>query len=102
VPNKGEVKSDIGLPAYCEPPNPCPNGYKHKDCDPRPYGEFTAEFSKNYQNRQKCMCDSDHNVCSNPLKDQSSDNMIDGMDMTGFLPVVAKKSPRVKRVSRNK
>jgi hypothetical protein len=28
--NKQEVKSDAALPAYCEPPNPCPKGYTGK------------------------------------------------------------------------
>ena len=49
VQNKGEVKSDIFLPAYCNPPNPCPVGYKGEDCDRRPFSEFTAEYSKEFQ-----------------------------------------------------
>merc|ERR1712095_133546 len=35
------------LPAYCDPPNPCPKGYR-------------AEFSRKYQASQNCMCDSEH------------------------------------------
>lgn len=27
VRNKNEVKTDATLPAYCNPPNPCPVGY---------------------------------------------------------------------------
>lgn len=27
IPNKNEVKTDAVLPAYCNPPNPCPFGY---------------------------------------------------------------------------
>ena len=50
--NKDEVKTDEDLPAYCHPPNPCPVGYNGEDCDRRPYEEFTAEYSKNYQEQQ--------------------------------------------------
>ena len=71
-PNKAEVKSNIDLPAYCEPPNPCPVGYKGDDCDPRPYKEFTAQYSKKFQSKQNCMCDSDHNECNNDSNDIQS------------------------------
>lgn len=30
VRNKNEVKTDATLPAYCNPPNPCPVGYTGK------------------------------------------------------------------------
>lgn len=30
VKNHQEVKSDATLPAYCNPPNPCPIGYEGK------------------------------------------------------------------------
>lgn len=30
VKNKNEVKTDATLPAYCNPPNPCPVGYTGK------------------------------------------------------------------------
>lgn len=30
-PNRQEIKTDSTLPAYCNPPNPCPLGYSGKD-----------------------------------------------------------------------
>lgn len=30
IPNKNEVKTDAILPAYCNPPNPCPVGFTGK------------------------------------------------------------------------
>lgn len=74
VDNKEEVKSDEDLPAYCDPPNPCPLGYKGDDCDPRPYSEYTAEFSKNYQDQQNCMCDDDHNECGSSKSAKTRSN----------------------------
>jgi hypothetical protein len=75
VKNKEEVKSDEDLPAYCDPPNPCPVGYKGDDCDKRPYYEFTADYSKYYQEQQNCMCDDDHNDCQKSTKAKSIDKM---------------------------
>lgn len=101
-----EAKSDDDLPAYCNPPNPCPIGYKGQqdECDPRPFKEFTAEYSKYYQASQDCMCDDDHNDCSNHLHKKSSDEytqIIKNLQMnkndSEFSAVVAKKSPRSKR-----
>ncbi|RNA28545.1 neuroendocrine 7B2 [Brachionus plicatilis] len=106
IDNRDEVKSDEDLPAYCDPPNPCPIGYLGEDCDPRPFAEFTAEFSKNYQEQQNCMCDEDHNECSKTVKPKSADKInkllenirnLEISDNKGFSPVVAKKSPRLKR-----
>ena len=65
VLNNQEIKSDEDLPAYCNPPNPCPIGYSGEECDPRPFEEFTAEYSKTYQENQDCVCDYDHNECKN-------------------------------------
>lgn len=53
------IKSDSVLPAYCNPPNPCPLGYTAEDgC----LDEFanSARFSKDYQSSQECMCDTEH------------------------------------------
>ncbi len=75
------------LPAYCDPPNPCPLGYTEKDGCIEDF-ENTSEFSRNYQvscrrlpgfnsvandstlslslsfpflqGRQNCLCDSEH------------------------------------------
>merc|ERR550534_3308230 len=67
VQNKQEVKTDRFLPAYCDPPNPCPIGFTAEDgCDPSPRDKFTADFSKLYQASQECHCDREHNYgCSN-------------------------------------
>jgi hypothetical protein len=91
--NKEEVKSDEDLPAYCHPPNPCPVGYKGEDCDKRPYQQYTAEYSKDYQDQQNCMCDDDHNECHKTINYRSKLG-------NKFSPVVAKKSPRIKRNAR--
>ena len=76
VLNKEEVKSDEDLPAYCDPPNPCPIGYSGDDCDSRPYEEYTAEFSKNYQEQQNCMCDDDHNDCHKSVRSKLGVNSV--------------------------
>ncbi|XP_026315690.1 uncharacterized protein LOC113227039 isoform X2 [Hyposmocoma kahamanoa] len=59
VPNKQMVKTDAVLPAYCNPPNPCPVGYTE---DQGCISEFenTAAFSREYQLAQRCMCDGEH------------------------------------------
>lgn len=77
IPNKEEVKSDEDLPAYCDPPNPCPVGYNGEDCDPRPFSEYTAEYSKFYQEQQNCMCDDDHNECSRTIRSKTADRVND-------------------------
>lgn len=105
VANKEEIKTDEDLPAYCDPPNPCPVGYEGDDCDARPYAQFTAEYSKVYQEQQNCMCDDDHNDCQRSAKTKSADKISEMMHMSNidkFSPVVAKKSPRVRREIRVK
>jgi len=57
--HRQEVKSDNVLPAYCEPPNPCPVGFTGSDGCLEEF-ENTAEFSRNYQAEQKCLCDQEH------------------------------------------
>jgi len=54
-----QVKSDNVLPAYCEPPNPCPVGYTAADGCLEEF-ENSAEFSRNYQAQQQCLCDREH------------------------------------------
>jgi len=102
VLNNQEIKSDEDLPAYCNPPNPCPIGYSGEECDPRPFEEFTAEYSKTYQENQDCVCDYDHNECKNA--NRSNDKytyLISNLQLKKsderFSAVVAKKSPRAKR-----
>ena len=49
------------LPAYCDPPNPCPAGYTAEDgCIGVEEFQNKAEFSRKYQASQSCMCDSEH------------------------------------------
>merc|ERR1712228_151039 len=76
VHNKQEVKTDRFLPAYCDPPNPCPIGLTAADgCDPSPTQKFTADFSKLYQASQECHCDREHNYgCSNSPMNHNNNN----------------------------
>jgi len=64
IPNRPEVKTDQELPAFCDPPNPCPLGFEADDCDASPMSTFTAEYSRSYQSQQDCQCDHDHDECS--------------------------------------
>jgi hypothetical protein len=54
-----KLKADSSLPAYCNPPNPCPVGYAADDGCLEQF-ENTAGFSREYQAAQHCMCDSEH------------------------------------------
>lgn len=54
-----QIKSDATLPAYCNPPNPCPVGYAPANGCQTDF-ENTAAFSRDYQAAQECMCDSEH------------------------------------------
>jgi len=47
------------LPAYCDPPNPCPIGYTTADGCIEDF-ENSSEFSRGFQSRQKCICDTEH------------------------------------------
>ncbi|XP_015791274.1 neuroendocrine protein 7B2 [Tetranychus urticae] len=59
VENYQVIKSDTILPAYCDPPNPCPIGYTTDDGCLESF-ENSASFSRDYQSSQKCMCDREH------------------------------------------
>nr|CAG4646566.1 EOG090X0DEG [Macrothrix elegans] len=52
-------KTENVLPAYCNPPNPCPIGYTAEDGCLEEF-ENTAAFSREYQAAQDCMCDTEH------------------------------------------
>lgn len=54
-----QVKTDAKLPAYCNPPNPCPVGYSEDQGCINDF-ENTASFSREYQSAQECMCDTEH------------------------------------------
>ena len=44
------------LPAYCDPPNPCPKGYTAEDgCIEMDDFENEAEFSRKYQVKSRIM-----------------------------------------------
>lgn len=47
------------LPAYCDPPNPCPLGYTSADGCIEEF-ENTSDFSRRYQSTQNCICDTEH------------------------------------------
>lgn len=53
------VKNEASLPAYCNPPNPCPVGYT-EDQQCQTDFENTSAFSREYQAAQECMCDNEH------------------------------------------
>ncbi|XP_077286812.1 neuroendocrine protein 7B2-like [Arctopsyche grandis] len=53
------MKTDTTLPAYCNPPNPCPVGYTEEQGCITNF-ENTAAFSREYQSEQECMCDGEH------------------------------------------
>jgi len=77
--SKGPMKNSM-LPAYCDPPNPCPIGYTAEDGCIEMF-ENKAEFSRKYQASQNCMCDTEHmftcpdQTLSNIYKKQQEDDM---------------------------
>jgi len=72
VISKQEVKTDAVLPAYCEPPNPCPPGFTGEDGCLEDF-ENSADFSREYQARQDCMCDEEHMFSCPPSHKKVSD-----------------------------
>lgn len=78
---KPQVKTDATLPAYCNPPNPCPVGYTEDQGCTTDF-ENTASFSREYQGAQECMCDAEHmfECPSNAAPDQNQ-----GQQNFGFL-----------------
>lgn len=54
-----QIKTDASLPAYCNPPNPCPVGFTEEQGCLMDF-ENTAGFSRDYQAAQECMCDGEH------------------------------------------
>lgn len=80
---KSSTKTDTCLPAYCNPPNPCPHGYsKAEGC----IVDFdnTAIFSREYQASQECMCDSEH-MFDCPSTDESRNSNDVTSDIEKFL-----------------
>lgn len=56
------VKTDASLPAYCNPPNPCPEGYDMETQGGNCISDFdnTAIYSREFQAAQDCTCDNEH------------------------------------------
>lgn len=76
--HRQEVKSDNVLPAYCEPPNPCPVGYSGADGCLEEF-ENSAEFSRNYQAQQQCLCDKEHMFNCPTNNENSEEGDLDDM-----------------------
>jgi len=82
-PNKQEVKTDSILPAYCEPPNPCPPGFTSKDGCMEDF-ENTADFSRDYQSRQTCLCDEEHMFSCPQTRQQAMGPAVAADEMMDF------------------
>merc|ERR1719184_206809 len=61
APSGGASKAATAamLPAYCDPPNPCPPGYTSADGCIEDF-ENSSDYSRNFQADQKCICDTEH------------------------------------------
>lgn len=93
-----QVKNDATLPAYCNPPNPCPVGYTEEQGCLSTF-ENTAAFSRDFQAAQECMCDGEH-MFDCQAKDSDDKRLIDSdlksyfakqIQMSGHKNLVAKK-----------
>jgi len=80
VPTK--PKSDAVLPAYCNPPNPCPVGHTADDGCLEIF-ENTAAFSRAYQGSQDCMCDTEHMFDCHASQESEESDL--GMGQSQFL-----------------
>ncbi|XP_060532001.1 neuroendocrine protein 7B2 [Cylas formicarius] len=76
--NNQEVKAESTLPAYCNPPNPCPVGYTEEQGCLEDF-ENTASYSRRYQAMQDCMCDTEHMFdcpnSNNPMLDDPMESI---------------------------
>ncbi|KAL7636155.1 UNVERIFIED_CONTAM: hypothetical protein RMT77_012912 [Armadillidium vulgare] len=80
-----ELKADGVLPAYCNPPNPCPLGYTAEDGCLESF-ENTASFSRDYQAMQECMCDTEHMFqCSDSTRDSEITALARSIQNEGVL-----------------
>ncbi|KAG1659994.1 Neuroendocrine protein 7B2 [Nymphon striatum] len=70
--NPHEIKTEPVLPAYCNPPNPCPVGYTEADGCITDFAN-TASFSREFQSSQECMCDTEH-MFDCPVTSSDSNN----------------------------
>lgn len=80
---KIKPKTDATLPAYCNPPNPCPVGYTEEQGCITDF-ENTAAYSRDYQAAQECMCDAEHMFDCPAPKDNKSNRQMTS-DLESFL-----------------
>lgn len=81
--NTVNSKSDSSLPAYCEPPNPCPFHYTEADGCLETF-ENTASFSRSYQQQEQCICDYEHMfTCAMSTKNSDVSALARELDHTG-------------------
>jgi len=81
------------LPAYCDPPNPCPIGYTTKDgCISLEDFENTSEFSREFQSRQNCLCDSEH-MFNCPAEEEGEDKAQQQAFLAGMPPSLESQLP---------
>lgn len=81
---KLKPKTDASLPAYCNPPNPCPVGFSEEAGCITDF-ENTAAFSRDYQSAQECMCDGEHMFdCPGP-KDTNKPSRQMSSELESFL-----------------
>lgn len=57
--NPKQVKTDKVLPAYCNPPNPCPIGYTSDDNCVENF-ENSPDNNRKLMKQQECPCDKEH------------------------------------------
>lgn len=79
-----EVKSDTVLPAYCDPPNPCPVGYTAEDGCLEMF-ENTAAYSRAYQGSQDCMCDTEHMFDCHAAQESDDESDMNNLGQSSFL-----------------
>lgn len=97
---KHEVKTDAGLPAYCNPPNPCPVGFTSDDGCLEGM-ENTAAFSREYQGAQDCMCDAEHMFECTKVENVEEVEGDDAEDLESFLAGKHQKNMIAKKQSYN-
>lgn len=78
-----QIKTDATLPAYCNPPNPCPVGFTEEQGCQMDF-ENTAAYSRDYQSAQECMCDAEH-MFSCPGQNKQEDSRTMNSDLENYL-----------------
>ncbi|RWS32022.1 neuroendocrine protein 7B2 precursor-like protein [Leptotrombidium deliense] len=103
VKNYQVIKTDTVLPAYCNPPNPCPQGYTEDDGCLEEF-ENTAAYSREYQSSQQCMCDNEHMFdCPGQTEENELDAIArsiqnNGMSQSNFDKLVNNLNPEEHKV----